>query len=206
MHNKNFRYDINGLRAYAVILVVLFHFGIIGFAAGFIGVDIFFVISGFLMTSIVIKSLDKGNFSLLKFYLARGIRIVPALFVVSTIVLILGWFLVLPTDYKALAKHTLSSINFFSNIVYWRESGYFDTDSHNKALLHTWSLSVEWQFYLVFPIIVALLYKIKKSRNFLLTFFILGVVSGNGKYSTLRFFNCAQWPKFSTTYLGFASP
>lgn len=176
MHNKNFRYDINGLRAYAVILVVLFHFGIIGFAAGFIGVDIFFVISGFLMTSIVIKSLDKGNFSLLKFYLARGIRIVPALFVVSTIVLILGWFLVLPTDYKALAKHTLSSINFFSNIVYWRESGYFDTDSHNKALLHTWSLSVEWQFYLVFPIIVALLYKIKKSRNFLLTFFILGII------------------------------
>ena len=176
MHNKNFRYDINGLRAYAVILVVLFHFGIIGFAAGFIGVDIFFVISGFLMTSIVIKSLDKGNFSLLKFYLARGIRIVPALFVVSTIVLILGWFLVLPTDYKAIAKHTLSSINFFSNIVYWRESGYFDTDSHNKALLHTWSLSVEWQFYLVFPIIVALLYKIKKSRNFLLTFFILGTI------------------------------
>lgn len=176
MHNKNFRYDINGLRAYAVILVVLFHFGIIGFAAGFIGVDIFFVISGFLMTSIVIKSLDKGNFSLLKFYLARGIRIVPALFVVSTIVLILGWFLVLPTDYKALAKHTLSSINFFSNIVYWRESGYFDTDSHNKALLHTWSLSVEWQFYLVFPIIVALLYKIKKSRNFLLIFFILGTI------------------------------
>lgn len=176
MHNKNFRYDINGLRTYAVILVVLFHFGITGFSAGFIGVDIFFVISGFLMTSIVIKSLDKGNFSLLKFYLARGIRIVPALFVVSTIVLILGWFLVLPTDYKALAKHTLSSINFFSNIVYWRESGYFDTDSHNKALLHTWSLSVEWQFYLVFPIIVALLYKIKKSRNFLLTFFILGTI------------------------------
>ncbi len=176
MHNKNFRYDINGLRAYAVILVVLFHFGITGFATGFIGVDIFFVISGFLMTSIVIKGLEKGNFSLLNFYLARGIRIVPALFVVSTIVIILGWFLVLPTDYKALAKHTFSSINFFSNIVYWRESGYFDTDSHNKALLHTWSLSVEWQFYLVFPIIVALLYKIKKSRNFLLTFFILGVI------------------------------
>ena len=176
MHNKNFRYDINGLRAYAVILVVLFQFGITGFATGFIGVDIFFVISGFLMTSIVIKGLEKGNFSLLNFYLARGIRIVPALFVVSTIVIILGWFLVLPTDYKALAKHTFSSINFFSNIVYWRESGYFDTDSHNKALLHTWSLSVEWQFYLVFPIIVALLYKIKKSRNFLLTFFILGVI------------------------------
>lgn len=176
MQNSNFRYDINGLRAYAVILVVLFHFGILGFSAGFIGVDIFFVISGFLMTSIVIKSLERGDFSLLNFYLARGIRIVPALFIVSTIVLILGWFFLLPTDYKALAKHTLSSINFFSNIVYWRESGYFDTDSHNKALLHTWSLSVEWQFYVVFPIIVALLYKIKKSRNFLLTFFILGTI------------------------------
>ena len=176
MQNNSFRYDINGLRAYAVILVVLFHFGITGFAAGFIGVDIFFVISGFLMTSIVIKNLEKENFSLLNFYLARGIRIVPALFVVSTILLILGWFLLLTVDYKALAKHTLSSINFFSNIVYWRESGYFDTDSHNKALLHTWSLSVEWQFYLVFPIIVALLYKIKKSRNFLLTFFILGII------------------------------
>ena len=176
MQNSNFRYDINGLRAYAVILVVLFHFGIFGFSAGFIGVDIFFVISGFLMTNIVVKSLERGDFSLLNFYLARGIRIVPALFVVSTIVLILGWFFLLPTDYKALAKHTLSSINFFSNIVYWRESGYFDTDSHNKALLHTWSLSVEWQFYLVFPIIVALIYKIKKSRKFLLFFIILGTI------------------------------
>ncbi|RFS33835.1 acyltransferase [Acinetobacter cumulans] len=176
MHNKNFRYDINGLRAYAVILVVLFHFGITGFAVGFIGVDIFFVISGFLMTSIVIKGLERGNFSLLNFYLARGIRIVPALFVVSTIILILGWFFLLPADYKALAKHTLSSINFFSNIVYWRESGYFDTDSHNKALLHTWSLSVEWQFYLVFPIIVSLIYKIKRSRRFMLSFLILGTI------------------------------
>lgn len=176
MHKKNFRYDINGLRAYAVTLVVLFHFGITGFSAGFIGVDLFFVISGFLMTNIVIKGMEQGNFSLLDFYLARGIRIVPALFVISTIVIILGWFFLLPTDYRALAKHTLSSINFFSNIVYWRESGYFDTDSHNKALLHTWSLSVEWQFYLIFPIIVALLYKIKKSRSFLFACFILGTI------------------------------
>ena len=176
MQNSNFRYDINGLRAYAVILVVLFHFGILGFSAGFIGVDIFFVISGFLMTSIVIKSLEKGNFSLLNFYLARGIRIVPALFVVSIIVLILGWFFLLPPDYRSLGKHTFSSINFFSNIVYWKESGYFDTDSHNKALLHTWSLSVEWQFYLVFPIVVSLLYKLKSSRKFLLSFIILGTI------------------------------
>ena len=177
MKNSSFRYDINGLRAYAVILVVLFHFGITGFTAGFIGVDIFFVISGFLMTSIVVRSLEKGNFSVLDFYLSRGIRIVPALFVLCLTLLIIGWFFLLPTDYKALAKHSLSSINFFSNIIYWKESGYFSTDSHNKALLHTWSLSVEWQFYILFPIIVALIYKIKPSRKFLLYFFALGIIS-----------------------------
>ncbi|WP_151965893.1 acyltransferase family protein, partial [Acinetobacter soli] len=168
--------DINGLRAYAVVLVVLFHFGILGFSAGFIGVDIFFVISGYLMTGIVIKSLDKGNFSIINFYLSRGIRIVPALFVVCVLLLILGWFFLLPQDYKSLGLHSLSSINFFSNIVYWRESGYFDTSSHNKALLHTWSLSLEWQFYLVFPIIVALLYKIKNSHKFIALCFLAGII------------------------------
>ena len=173
---NGFRYDINGLRAYAVVLVVLFHFGILGFSAGFIGVDIFFVISGYLMTGIVIKSLDKGNFSIINFYLSRGIRIVPALFVVCVLLLILGWFFLLPQDYKSLGLHSLSSINFFSNIVYWRESGYFDTSSHNKALLHTWSLSLEWQFYLVFPIIVALVYKIKKSHKFIALCFLAGII------------------------------
>ncbi|NNH78322.1 acyltransferase [Acinetobacter sp. ANC 5380] len=172
MSKSNFRYDINGLRAYAVMLVTLFHFGISGFSAGFIGVDIFFVISGFLMTSIVIKGLEKGNFSLLNFYLSRAIRIIPALFFLCSILLIIGWFLLLPLDYRALAKHSLSSVNFFSNIVYWKESGYFDTESHNKALLHTWSLSVEWQFYIIFPIIVALLYKIKSSRSFIFLSFV----------------------------------
>ncbi|MEN8549736.1 acyltransferase family protein [Acinetobacter soli] len=173
---NGFRYDINGLRAYAVVLVVLFHFGILGFSAGFIGVDIFFVISGYLMTGIVIKSLDKGNFSIINFYLSRGIRIVPALFVVCVLLLILGWFFLLPQDYKSLGLHSLSSINFFSNIVYWRESGYFDTSSHNKALLHTWSLSLEWQFYLVFPIIVALLYKVKNSHKFIALCFLAGII------------------------------
>lgn len=174
--SQKFRYDINGLRAYAVVLVVLFHFGVLGFSAGFIGVDIFFVISGFLMTTIIINNLEREKFSILNFYLARGIRIVPALFVVCITVLILGWFFLLPTDYQALSKHSLSSINFFSNLIYWRESGYFDTDSHNKALLHTWSLSVEWQFYLIFPIIIALLYKLRPSRFFLASILIIGTV------------------------------
>ena len=148
MNTKNFRYDINGLRAYAVTLVVLFHFGIPGFAAGFIGVDIFFVISGFLMTSILVKSLESASFSFLKFYLSRAIRIIPALFSICLVLMLLGWFILLPIDYTKLAKHVSASLHFFSNHVYLKESGYFDTNAFNKALLHTWSLSVEWQFYL----------------------------------------------------------
>lgn len=173
---NNFKYDINGLRAYAVAIVVLFHFGIAGFSAGFIGVDIFFVISGFLMTSIVHKGMQKQNFSFLKFYLSRAIRILPALVLLCLVLLVIGWFSLLPHDYQVLAKHVFSSVHFFSNITYLTESGYFDTTSHNKALLHTWSLSVEWQFYLLFPLIVALIYKISQSLKFIFIVFALGTL------------------------------
>lgn len=174
--SQKFRYDINGLRAYAVATVVLFHFGVLGFTGGFIGVDVFFVISGFLMTSIVVKGIENNKFSLLQFYLSRAIRIIPALFVLCIALLLLGWFLLLPIDYQNLSKHIISSINFFSNINYYLESGYFDTSSHNKALLHTWSLSVEWQFYLLFPITVLLISKINSSRKFLVSTFLLGTI------------------------------
>ena len=174
--SQKFRYDINGLRAYAVATVVLFHFGVLGFTGGFIGVDVFFVISGFLMTSIVVKGVENNKFSLLQFYLSRAIRIIPALFVLCITLLLLGWFLLLPLDYQNLSKHVISSINFFSNINYYLESGYFDTSSHNKALLHTWSLSVEWQFYLLFPIAVLLISKINSSRNFLIVSFSLATI------------------------------
>lgn len=172
----NFRNDINGLRAYAVVLVVLFHFQVFGFAGGFIGVDVFFVISGFLMTSIVVKGIENKKFSLLQFYLSRAIRILPALIAVCLIMLVLGWFLLLPNDYRSLSKHIASSINFLSNITYYLESGYFDTSSHNKALLHTWSLSVEWQFYLLFPIGVLLISRINSSRKFLIVSFSLATI------------------------------
>lgn len=175
--SQKFRYDINGLRAYAVATVVLFHFGILGFSAGFIGVDIFFVISGFLMTSIVVKGIENKNFSFLKFYLSRAIRILPALFVVCVVLLVISWHTLLPNDLMQLSKHIISSINFFSNITYFTESGYFDTSSHNKALLHTWSLSVEWQFYLIFPLIVAILYKFSSSKKFILSMFLLGTIA-----------------------------
>ena len=171
--SHKFRYDINGLRAYAVATVVLFHFGVLGFAGGFIGVDVFFVISGFLMTSIVVKGIGNNKFSLLQFYLSRAIRIIPALFVLCITLLLLGWFLLPPIDYQNLSKHIISSINFFSNINYYLESGYFDTSSHNKLLLHTWSLSVEWQFYLIFPIVTLLISRINSSRKLLVSTFLL---------------------------------
>lgn len=154
-----FRSDINGLRAIAVVAVVLFHFGIAGFEGGFAGVDIFFVISGYLMTGIIFDKINNGNFSLIQFYLDRGRRIIPALAALCLILLIAGWFLLVPSDYSALGKHAASSLGFLSNVLFWRESGYFDAASHEKWLLHTWSLSVEWQFYLAYPVFVLLIRK-----------------------------------------------
>lgn len=168
MIKNKFRYDINGLRAYAVVLVVLFHFQIFGFSAGFIGVDIFFVISGYLMTKIIIDQLLEDKFSIWKFYLARGIRILPALLALTVVVAIIGWFLLIPEEFKNYGKHAASSISFLSNLLYWRESSdYFSADAHEKILLHTWSLSVEWQFYVILPLVLLVIGKIKKSRNIL---------------------------------------
>ena len=149
---KAFRHDINGLRAWAVMAVVLYHFGVPGFASGFVGVDVFFVISGFLMTSIIISGLEQGRFSLWGFYLARARRIIPALLVLCISLLILGWFWLPSIDYKILGTHAATALVFVSNLKFWREAGYFDVASHEKWLLHTWSLSVEWQFYILLPI------------------------------------------------------
>ena len=150
----NFRPDINGLRAWAVSAVVLYHFGVPGFGGGFIGVDVFFVISGFLMTGLVVKGLERGTFSVLEFYTARARRIVPALLALCAVLLALGWFVLLPPDYKMLSTHSAYAMAFFSNVEFWQEAGYFDVASHEKWLLHTWSLSVEWQFYLILPVLL----------------------------------------------------
>lgn len=152
--NPGFRSDINGLRAIAVIAVVFYHFGVKGFSGGFAGVDIFFVISGFLMTGIIFRQTAVGKFSLIGFYLSRARRIIPALAVLCIALLAGGWFFLIPSDYKVLGKHAASSIGFLSNMVYWWENGYFDAASREKWLLHTWSLSVEWQFYMVYPLII----------------------------------------------------
>ena len=154
-----FRTDINGLRALAVIAVVLFHFNPTWVPGGFAGVDVFFVISGFLMTGLIFRGLENNNFSIINFYVARANRIIPALSVVCLALLVFGWFYITPLDYSALGKHVASSMAFFSNIIYWRESGYFAAESNSKWLLHTWSLSVEWQFYMVYPVVLVLLKK-----------------------------------------------
>ncbi|APW37160.1 hypothetical protein RD110_08075 [Rhodoferax koreense] len=164
-----FRADINGLRAWAVAAVVLYHFAVPGFSGGFAGVDVFFVISGYLMTGIIIKGLERQvedtSFDIWKFYLARAIRIIPALLTLCSALMAVGWFFLPPVEYALLSKHAVSALGFFSNIIYFIEIDYFNIDAHYKWLLHTWSLSVEWQFYLVLPILLALLWKVAPGRK-----------------------------------------
>lgn len=151
-----FRSDINGLRAVAVLIVVFFHFAVPGFSGGFVGVDVFFVISGYLMAQIVCSRCRQGGFSFYDFYMARVRRIFPALIAMVGLVLLFNSFILLPTEYETLGLHAFSSIVFLSNVFYWKESGYFDEDALDKWLLHTWSLSVEWQFYLIIPLVLVL--------------------------------------------------
>lgn len=189
-----FRTDINGLRAFAVLFVVLFHFGIFPFNGGFVGVDIFFVISGYLMTRIIVEGLDSGKFSIWKFYFARCKRIIPPLLLVCLILLSLGYFFVPPAEYATLSKHAFASMAFISNMIYYKEAGYFDTGSSYKWLLHTWSLSVEWQFYLVLPIFLILVATLCKGKYkpalilFFLLSFLLGLFLSLTKPSLSYFF------------------
>ncbi|AAZ18497.1 possible acyltransferase family protein [Psychrobacter arcticus 273-4] len=174
-----FRKDINGLRALAVIAVVLFHFNASWMPGGFSGVDVFFVISGFLMTGIIFRGMEQDNFSVLNFYVARANRIIPALALLCLVLLVFGWFYLTPLEYKALGKHAASSVGFLSNFVYWREARYFDAASHEKWLLHTWSLSVEWQFYIIYPLVLLALRKflsIKTLKSLLIVGTVLGFI------------------------------
>lgn len=178
--SKDYRLDINGLRAYAVLAVLLFHFEILGFQAGFLGVDIFFVISGFLMTGIITKGIEKQNFGLFKFYMARIRRIMPVLIVLILTLLGLGWFWLTTVDYKALANQSGSALAFISNIFFWRTSGYFDTSAHDKWLLHTWTLGVEFQFYILLPLYLLLTTKIKSGARPLLYGLLIAFIASLG--------------------------
>jgi peptidoglycan/LPS O-acetylase OafA/YrhL len=174
-----FRPDINGLRAVAVIAVVLFHFGVPGFKGGFIGVDVFFVISGYLMMQILHSRMLEGDdsYSAMDFYRARARRILPALLALVAVLLLLGGLFLIPGDYEELGRSTASALLFVSNIVFWRQSGYFDSASHHNWLLHTWSLSVEWQFYLFLPLLFLALRRYKNGRYIRPCLFVLAAIS-----------------------------
>lgn len=165
----NFRYDINALRAIAIIGVVAYHYGIAGFSGGFVGVDVFFVISGFLISSHIQRDLAQSRFSFAAFYISRLRRIFPALAVMCMACAIWGWYYTLPKDYLAHTRHELEALLFVSNTVFSSERGYFDIASTTKPLLHTWSLSVEGQFYLFLPLFLALVWRFVRRYNILIT-------------------------------------
>lgn len=176
-NGMKYRVDIGGLRALAIISVVLYHFKVPGFSGGFSGVDVFFVISGYLMSCIFMSKVDDGIGGVLSFYKSRFLRIYPALIsmvVISYLALNLvgakGWML----DFYNEAKYALV---FISNIFYSSHSGYFDVSADSRWLLHTWSLSVEWQFYILFPLIVLLAVKTINKSNILYLYIALFAAS-----------------------------
>ena len=171
-HSSTYRPEIDGLRALAVLSVLLFHAAVPGFSGGFVGVDIFYVISGFLITSIIAKDVAVGKFSFVSFYDRRIRRIFPALFGVVLFTLLASVLFLAPKDFATFGKNLVAMTFFVSNIFFKREGavgGYFDDSSNSQVLLHTWSLSVEEQFYLFFPTALILLSRFakKRSREFL---------------------------------------
>lgn len=165
---------IDGLRALAVLSVVLFHAFPEYIHGGFIGVDIFFVISGFLISSLIFRSLEQNNFSLSEFYSRRVRRIFPALIIVLLGCLLIGWFSLLADEYMQLGKHIAGAATFTNNFMFWKESNYFDNDSATKPLLHLWSLSIEEQFYLLWPLFLCFIFKWKKYLKRILIVSVIG--------------------------------
>ena len=186
-----YRADIDGLRAVAVLLVVLFHAFPDKIRGGFVGVDVFFVISGFLISTIIFENIERQTFSFTEFYARRIKRIFPALILVLLFSLIFGWFALLGDEYKQLAEHIAGGVGFVSNFVLWSESGYFDNFPDTKPLLHLWSLGIEEQFYIAWPLLIWLC---GKSRLSLITVSVL-VISFTINVATIS--NDAVWTFYS---------
>ncbi|NVK18732.1 MAG: acyltransferase [Methylocystaceae bacterium] len=159
MNAVKYRSDIDGLRAVAILPVVLYHVGFAGFSGGFVGVDVFFVISGFLITKLISAEIDQDKFSIKMFYERRARRILPALFFVCLISSVLAFWLFLPPDLNDYGQSLIATLGFVSNIHFYGDTGYFDGPAEFKPLLHTWSLAVEEQFYIFFPLILIVISK-----------------------------------------------
>lgn len=157
-----YRAEIDGLRAIAVLPVILFHAGVTQLSGGYVGVDIFFVISGFLITGILSREIEGGNFSLLGFYERRARRILPALFVVLATTSVLGALILLPYELEFLGRSLIAVVFFVSNVLFWQESNYFAASAEFNPLLHTWSLGVEEQYYILFPIFLWMVWRWRK--------------------------------------------
>lgn len=161
----HYRPDIDGLRAVAILPVVLYHAGVPLMSGGFVGVDVFFVISGFLIAGIISREMDEHRFSLINFYERRARRILPALFVVIAATLAAGWMIAWPVDFIAIGESALATVLFGSNVYFWQTTDYFAAAAEYQPLLHTWSLAVEEQFYLVFPLLLLLLVKLPRAKQ-----------------------------------------
>ena len=171
MRVTQYRPDIDGLRAIAVGSVILFHAFPIHLKGGFVGVDVFFVISGFLISRIIFQSFENDRFSYADFYARRIKRIFPALAAVCAVSLLVGWYVLLPDEFQMLGKHTAAGAGFVSNIVLWGEAGYFDVAADTKPLLHLWSLGIEEQFYILWPLVLGVIWK-RKADFFIVTLLV----------------------------------
>lgn len=190
-----YRREIDGLRAIAVMSVILFHAGFNSFSGGFVGVDIFFVISGFLITSIILKEKEQDRFSLIFFYERRARRIIPTLFLVVLCSFIAAWFYLIPADMENFSQSLVAVSFFSSNILFWLESGYWGSANELKPLLHTWSLAVEEQYYIFFPLLVMALWRFK--NTYLLYVF--------GAITAVSFF-LSVWGAYNYPVFTFFSP
>ncbi|MBZ9756902.1 acyltransferase [Mesorhizobium sp. ESP6-5] len=193
------RTDIDGLRAVAIVAVLFFHLRVWGFSGGFVGVDVFFVISGFLITRIVAADIESGRFSLARFYARRARRLLPAFFTTLAFSCVAAFVLFAPQHLESFATSVLAANFGLSNILFWRESGYFDLATRMKPLLHTWSLSVEWQFYLAWPPLLSVLLALFPRRMVWLVMaiatlsFCLVLVFQDGSFWLLSRTRAAEW-------------
>jgi peptidoglycan/LPS O-acetylase OafA/YrhL len=196
--HPGYRADIDGLRGIAVLSVIGFHAFPALVPGGFVGVDVFFVISGYLITGILLRNLRERRFSFLDFYGRRIRRIFPALLVVLAACLVAGWYLLIPDEFRDLARHVLASAGFFSNWLLWHHNPYFGTDADTRPLQHLWSLAVEEQFYIAWPVVLWLAWRLR--LNIALVLAILAI--GSFALNIADTFD----PSFASTQIAFASP